>query len=198
MIKLQGNVKTSYHLLKEALTERNYFLDSNPFQNREIKIIIPDNSFLRTLFWNYPGVIVYHLIYLFNSINKEFKSSIHGPKIVSPRGIRKNFPKMEMIKKYWGTMMHEGQFFDSRQCIMTLLTSTIDRYNQGFKGSNIANYITFKGFIKNEEGKITGVNVCDDLEGKCFKINAKCVINCTGVYADKIRILDDPDAKMRL
>lgn len=159
IINCEGNVKQSYHLLKEALSERNYFLDSNPYQNKEIKIIIPDKSFFRTVFWNFPGTIVYHLIYLFTSMNKDFQSSIHGPKIVSPWGMRKYFSNVHMISKYWGTMMHEGQFVDSRQCLNALLTSTIDKYNFGFKGSNIANYVTFKDFVKDKNGKITGVSV---------------------------------------
>jgi glycerol-3-phosphate dehydrogenase len=167
----------SYHLLKEALVERNYFLDSNPFANREIKLIIPDNSLLRTLFWNFPGVIVYHLIYLMTSMGKDFKSSIHGPKVVSPWGVRKHFPTMKLIKNYWGTMMHEGQFTDTRQCLLSILTSSVDKYDLGFKGSNIANYVAFNGFVKDKSGKIIGAHVCDEIDGKCFTINAKCVIN---------------------
>jgi glycerol-3-phosphate dehydrogenase len=173
IIKLQGNVKKSFHLLKEALAERNYFLDCNPFANKEIKIIIPDNSLLRTLFWNFPGVLVYHSIYLITSLNKDFKSSIHGPKIVSPWGIRKHFPTMDLIKNHWGTMMHECQFTDTRQCLLSILTSSIDKYDLGFKGSNIANYVTFEGFVKDESGKIIGAHACDDIDGKCFTINAK-------------------------
>lgn len=198
IVMRQGNMKMSYHLLKEALVERNYFLDSNPFLNTELKIVIPDESFLRTLFWNFPGVIVYHMIYLYTSLKKDFQSSINGPRIVSPWGMRKYFPKLEMVKKHWGTMLHEGQFVDTRQCIMTLLTSTIDKYELGFTGANIANYVGFHSFVKDDQGKIIGAKVCDELNGTCFQINAKCVVNCTGVFADKIRIADDPDAKMRM
>lgn len=198
IVEREGNVQMSYHLLKEALVERNYFLDSNPFCNTELKIVIPDPSFLRTLFWNYPGTVVYHLIYLITSFKKEFLSSIKGPSIISPRGIRKAFPKVEKIKKYWGTILHEGQFTDSRQCVMTLLTATIDKYELGMKGANIANYINFESFNKDESGKIIGANVCDQLGDKCFRIRAKSVVNCTGVFADNIRLADDPDAYMRM
>lgn len=159
MMKRQGNVKQSYSLLKEALAERNYFLDSNPFQNSEIKIVIPDKSMLKTLFYNFPGTLVYHLIYLINSMNQESSSSIHGPKVVSPWGLRKLFPNIGIIRKYWGTMMHEGQFIDTRQGLNCLLTSTIHNYDKGFQGANIANYVTFKEFLKDENGKICGVAV---------------------------------------
>ena len=36
------------------------------------------------------------------------------------------------------------------------------------------------------------------LTKKIYKVNAKYVINCTGVWADKIRLLDDPLAKKRI
>lgn len=156
----------SYHLLKEALCERNYFLDCNPFLNKEIKIVIPDNSLLRTLFWNYPGLIVYHMIYVMTSLGKDFVSSISGPRVVTPWGIRKYFPKMEKIRSYYGTMMHEVQFSDTRQCIMSLLTASIDKYELGMTGANIANYVTFENFVKDEKGKITGAKVCDSINGK--------------------------------
>lgn len=159
MIKGEGSFWMSYHLLKEALVERNYFLDSNPFANTEVKVVIPDKSFLRTLFWNFPGCVVYHMIYFITCFGKDFNSTIRGPRIMSPWGIRKTFPKMETIKNYWGTVIHEGQFTDSRQCIMTLLTATIDKYEKGFKGANIANYVMFKSFIKDKSGKIIGANV---------------------------------------
>jgi len=159
IVKGEGNRKMSYHLLKEALVERSYFLDCSPFLNREIKIVIPDNSFLRTLFWNFPGTIVYHFIYLATSLNSSFESSIKGPSMVSPWKIRKYFPKLEKIHSHWGTMLHEGQFNDTRQCIMTLLTSSIDKYSPGFKGTNIANYVKLQGFKKDADGKITGAMV---------------------------------------
>jgi hypothetical protein len=56
-------------------------------------------------------------------------------------------------------MLHEGQFNDTRQCIMTLLTSSIDKYSPGFKGTNIANYVKLQGFKKDADGKITGAMV---------------------------------------
>ena len=198
MVMMQGDVKMSYHLLKEALVERNYFLDCNPFLNHEIKMVIPDTSFLRTLFWNFPGTIVYHLMYLMTSLKHEFYSSIKGPRMVLPRTLRKLFPTMTHLGGNYGTLLHEGQFNDTRQCIMSILTSTIEEYDQGMKGANIANYVSFDEFIKDQQGKIIGAKVKDELNGKEFEIKSKAVVNCTGVFADKIRIKDDPDAKMRM
>ncbi len=60
--------------------------------------------------------------------------------------------------------MHEVQMMDSRLNWLALLTTTIDEYIPKMKGSNIANYVEFQDFIKNEEGKIEGAVLYDKLE----------------------------------
>lgn len=140
-------------------------------------MVIPDRSFLTTVLWNFPGALVYHLLYLFTSMNHEFYSSLNGPKVIFPRTMRKTFPFLTHLKSYYGTILHEGQFNDCRQLIMSLLTSTVNNYEKGMKGANIANYVSFTDFIKNSEGKITGITAKDELTQTNFSINAKVVIN---------------------
>lgn len=48
--------------------------------------------------------------------------------------------------------------------LISLLTSTIDKYIPGMKGANIANYVEFVDFIKNDEGKIQGAILYDRLK----------------------------------
>jgi hypothetical protein len=38
--------------------------------------------------------------------------------------------------------------------LLALLSSSVDKLNPGMKGANIANYVDFKEFVKNEQGKI--------------------------------------------
>ena len=78
---------------------------------------------------------------------------------------------------------------DSRMNLNSLLTSTIDDYIPGMKGATLANYVEFKDFIKDENGKIVGVTCFDKLDpsGKEFKVKAKVVVNCAGVHADELR-----------
>ena len=44
------------------------------------------------------------------------------------------------------------------------------------------------------DGRITGVEARDQETGERFEVTAKAVINATGVFADLIRKLDEPDA----
>jgi glycerol-3-phosphate dehydrogenase len=51
-----------------------------------------------------------------------------------------------------------------------------------------------KGLVKNEKGKITGVELEDKINKKSLKVNGKIVVNATGCFADTIRKMDDPEA----
>ena len=64
MMFLQGDPIQNYELLKEALEERNYFLNSAPYLNKNLNLIIADNSLLKTSLFFYTGALLYHLIYL--------------------------------------------------------------------------------------------------------------------------------------
>jgi len=95
--------------------------------------------------------------------------------------------------------MYDGQMDDARLCLDTLLTSTIDNYMPGMKGSSILNYCKFQEFTKDPEtNRITGGVIVDRFTGKEIKVNAKVVINATGVFSDSIRKMDDETAKPRI
>merc|ERR1712019_60827 len=67
------------------------------------------------------------------------------------------------------------------------------------KGSTLINYCSFDSFIKDEKtNKIVGGIITDKLSKTQIKVNAKVVVNATGVFADKIRKLDDPTSLPRV
>lgn len=75
-----------------------------------------------------------------------------------------------------------------------ILTSTVNQYVPGMKGSNIANYTEFVDYIKNADGKIEGAILYDSLRKKQFKVFCKVIVNCTGIHADEMRLKDNPNA----
>ena len=87
---------------------------------------------------------------------------------------------------------------DSRQALATLFTASVDKYIAGMQGATLANYTEFKDFIKNDQGKITGLVVQDSIAKKEIKINSKVVINCTGANADELRLKDNPNETKRI
>ena len=85
---------------------------------------------------------------------------------------------------------------DSRMCLHALLTSSIDDFHTGQKGSTLANYTEFLDFTKDEAGKINGAVLMDkfDPNSEPFTIKAKVVVNCAGCHADEVRRKDEPKA----
>ena len=73
----------------------------------------------------------------------------------------KKFPGLKTLHGQYGSTMSEAQMHDSRMNLNTLFTSTIDEYIPGMKGSTLANYVEFKDYLKDDQGKIIGA-ICVD------------------------------------
>ena len=100
-----------------------------------------------------------------------------------------------------GVVYEDGSFNDARLLLTALLTATSGNGQtmpDSFVPANVLNRAEFIDFIKNEGGKIVGGVFKDSLTGKEYRVHARYVINCTGVWADKIRLLDNPKAKKRI
>ena len=66
-------------------------------------------------------------------------------------------------------------------------------------GASVANYTEVVSLLKeeDEEGmeRVVGAHVRDRITGKEWDIKAKCVVNATGPYTDRIRTLGNENAK---
>ena len=87
-----------------------------------------------------------------------------------------------------GIVYHDGQFDDSRMAV-ALASACVE------KGGTVLNYMRLTGFLKDEKGKITGVRAKETLSGKEYSIKAGLVINATGVFADELHRMDDPESQ---
>ena len=85
-----------------------------------------------------------------------------------------------------GVLYADGQFDDARMAIALALTA-----NE--LGATVVNYVQVTSLIK-EKDKVVGVIAEDELMGEVFTLKAKVVINATGVFADSILDMDDPDS----
>jgi glycerol-3-phosphate dehydrogenase len=151
-----------------------------------------------TAFWYYPAALLYHLMYLKSSMNSDCEEKIPGPKFMFKGRVKSMFPNASALHNFYGSLMHEGQMMDGRMCINSLLTTSIDQYHPGQKGASLANYVQFDNFTKSEAGKIDGAVLTDNISGKTFNVKAKAVVNCTGIFADNIRQLDNEKAESRI
>src|SRR5579872_536750 len=94
------------------------------------------------------------------------------------------FPKSRAVDggiEYW-----DAQFDDARLAI------AIARTASAF-GTAVCNYVRASQFTYTN-GRISGVEATDVESGNGFHIQARAVINATGIFADTLRTLDDPRA----
>jgi len=115
--KLKTPFFDAMNLLKEALVERDFFLNSAPFMNKRIEIQIPAKNFLELNYF-YIGAFVYHTFYFLNNFPNLFYT-FSGPKI-SISNTNEKVP----CKYYAG--WYEGQFWDARQNVLSIITCRAD------------------------------------------------------------------------
>jgi len=83
---------------------------------------------------------------------------------------------------------YDGSHNDARMNISLAITAA--RH-----GATIANHCKVTGLIKNEEGKLIGAKMKDQITNEEFTMKAKSVVNATGPFTDAIRKMDDGKAR---
>jgi glycerol-3-phosphate dehydrogenase len=169
----QGNLS----LVLEALHERGYLLKNAPHLVHNLSFVVPLYDW-----WEGP----------FYGIGLKFYDMMAGrlglgpSRLLSREETLERLPTMEPKGLRGGVIYHDGQFDDSR------LAVTLARTLENLGGIPI-NYMDVIDLVKTG-GLTSGVKVRDLEEGRVYTLNAKGVINATGVFSDRLRQLDDREA----
>lgn len=169
----QGNIK----LVVEALRERGFMLANAPHLTRVQHFVIPAYSYFLKWFYGI-GLFLYDLL--------SRKLSLGHPALLSKKSVLKKMPMIQPKGLKGGVLYADGQFDDARMAIALALTAHD-------LGATLVNYVQVTSLIK-EKDKVVGVIAEDELKGEVFTLKAKVVINATGVFADSILDMDDPDS----
>ncbi len=169
----QGDVS----LVIEALHERGLMIQNAPHLVSHQSFIVPSYEW-----WNGPfygvGMKVYDAL--------AGKLGIKKSKILSKEKVLEKIPTLEKEGLRGGTIYYDGQFDDSRLAV-NLAQTAVDQ------GGITLNYMKVTGLIKNRSGLIEGVKALDMVDGTSYEINARVVINATGIFSDSILEMDDQD-----
>ncbi len=167
----QGDVS----LVIEALHERGLLIQNAPHLVSHQSFIVPSYEW-----WNGPfygvGLKVYDAL--------AGKLGIKKSENLSKEKTLEKIPTLEPKGLRGGVMYYDGQFDDSRLSIN--LAQTI-----ADEDGIPLNYMKVIGLKKNGKGFIEGVKARDMLNGKDFDINARVVINATGIFSDEILEMDE-------
>jgi glycerol-3-phosphate dehydrogenase len=165
-------------LVFEALKERGKLLKNAPHLAHDQPFIIPIFTAKDRIMYSI-GLKIYDWM--------SGRLSLGKSEFISKEETLKRIPGLKSKGLYGGVVYHDGQFDDARLALN--IAQSADE-----AGTCVLNYISVNNLVKNEAGKINGLNVEDKLSGKKYEVNAKMVVNATGVFADKILQMDNPEA----
>jgi Glycerol-3-phosphate dehydrogenase len=166
-------------LVMEALHERGLMLKNAPHLTFNQEFVIPVYT-LWDVFMYTVGLKFYDLMAGRLSMGKSY--------FINREKTRLRLPLLNSKGLKGGVVYHDGQFDDSRMAFA--LAESCARY-EGI----VLNYFKVTGLLKDERGKINGVSARDIDSGKEYNLKTRLVINATGVFADEISRLDDPESK---
>ena len=170
----QGDV----FLVLEALRERGRLLKNAPHLTRNQAFIIP--VYTR---WDRVQYSAGLKLYDYMSANLSLGSS----RYISKEETINRMPGINPKGLYGGIVYHDGQFDDARLALS--IAQTADH-----AGACILNYTKVNSLEKDASGKLSGLQVQDLLSKKKYPIKARMIVNATGVFADKILRMDNPEA----
>jgi len=165
-------------LVFEALKERGRLLKNAPHLTHNQPFIIPVYTLFDKLQYSI-GLKIYDWM--------AGRLRLGKSRFISKEETIKRLPQIKQEGLKGGVVYHDGQFDDARLALS--IAMTCDEM-----GGCMLNYMRVTELIKDENGKLAGIKVRDELNKGKYSIQAKMVVNATGVFADKILQMDRPDA----
>jgi glycerol-3-phosphate dehydrogenase len=160
-------------LVLDALRERGHMLRNAPHLVHDMSFIVPAYSYLTLPYYGF-GLKVYELL--------SGKLSFGASRLLSRGRTAELLPGIAQAGLRGGVLYHDGQFDDARYAISLLHTF------QDLGGIAI-NYVEAVGLLQ-QDGKTVGIRARDCEEDQHFDLQAKVVVNATGVFTEEILAMD--------
>jgi glycerol-3-phosphate dehydrogenase len=171
-----------YAMVRKALHERIHMLRCAPFLAHPLELLVPCFSWWELVYFT-MGMKVYDWI--------AGAASLFPSRMLSKAESLRRMPSLRS-EKLAGTVSYaDGQFDDARFGLTLAQTFTQ-------QGGELINYAKAVGFGKNPDGKLAVLEVEDQLSLESFQIRAKVFVNCTGPFADHVRLMANPAMPERL
>jgi glycerol-3-phosphate dehydrogenase len=171
----QGNIS----LVMEALKERGLLRQNAPHLVHDLAFIVPNYSWWEAPFYGI-GMKVYDLL--------AGKYGFGRSRILSSQETIERLPNLQTDGLRGGVVYYDGQFDDTRLLIHMAATAADH-------GATLVNYAPVTEITRDDDGFANGVVFKDEESGEQFTAPARVVINATGMFADHVRQMTDPEAK---
>ncbi len=170
----QGNVP----LVMEALKERGILRSNAPHLVHDLPFVVPNYHWWEAPFYG-VGMRVYDAL--------AGKYGFGPSRNLSREETVAHIPTVETEGLRGGVIYHDGQFDDARLLINMAQTACE-------QGAVLVNYVRVTSLVVDGDGFVAGVVARDEESGEDIEVSARAVINATGVFSDRIRIMEDPGA----
>ena len=110
--------------------------------------------------------------------------SFGASRMLSLARTRRLLPTVRREGLRGGVLYYDGQFDDARLALTLARTAST-------LGAAVVNYARVDR-LRKTDGRVTGAEITDLESGARLRVDARVVINATGIFTDEIRRLDDP------
>ncbi len=165
-------------LVREALHERAALLANAPHVAQRLPFVMPGYHWWERGFYG-VGLKAYDAL--------AGRQGLGGTEWLSTRRALELLPGAQPRGLWGGVRYWDGQFDDARLALLLARTAAA-------RGALVLNHCAVTGLV-HEEGQVRGLDVRDGETGSVARVNARCVVNATGVWVDAVLGLDRaPDA----
>jgi glycerol-3-phosphate dehydrogenase len=165
----QGNIA----LVREALHERTTLLHNAPHLAQPLPFVMPSYKLWETPFYGL-GLKMYDAL--------AGKAGLGATEFLGRDATLRLLPTARPDGLKGGVKYWDGQFDDARLALALARTAA-------GRGALVVNYCAATGLL-HDAGKVVGLT-CEDREtGRAFRLQARCVVNATGVWVDEFRQKD--------
>jgi glycerol-3-phosphate dehydrogenase len=167
----RGNVA----LVLEALRERGRLLRNAPHLVRDLPFVVPNYDWWEAPYYG-AGLKLYDLLAgrlgLKASHHLSREETLEQIPTLNPEGLR-------------GGVVYQDAQFDDARLAATLALTLADL------GGVAVNYVEAVGLLKEGE-LVRGARLRDAETGEEAEVRSRVVVNATGIFADRLRRMDDP------
>ncbi|GAB3908237.1 FAD-dependent oxidoreductase [Larkinella knui] len=170
-----------YHMVKKALRERLTLIRNAPHLAHPLALLTPCMSWMEGIYYT-AGLKMYDTLSGDLSIGK-------SEWLNKEEALKRN-PSLTH-KIHSAVLYYDGQLNDARYNMS--LVKTAMQY-----GAVALNHAEARTFEKDAAGRLAVLHVRDSLTGRLLRVRAKRFINATGPFADRIRLLANPEMGVRM
>jgi glycerol-3-phosphate dehydrogenase len=167
--------------VRHGLNERHTLLSNAPHLAKPIGLVTPVFSWIEGLYYSI-GLKIYGLFAM--------GDGMPSAQWLSKKDTLKRMPGLT-TKLHSSILYYDGTFNDAAYTLAMVKSAFIE-------GATVANYVSLEGFVKDNKGRLMTAKVKNEISGKVFEIKSNLFINCTGPFADDVRLMADSTEELRM